>query len=97
MQVKNRIRINFIVTITSDQKVINMCVVYAPECKWSSAQANNIFISEFTPISIHHLCKSLNVLLLGDFNYHVNAEANVYIKEFLGLVECFGLKKNMLK
>ena len=27
-----------IVTITSDQKVINMCLVYAPECKQSSAQ-----------------------------------------------------------
>ena len=28
-----------------------------------------------------------------DFHYHINAEANVYIKEFLGLLECFGLKK----
>ena len=57
-----------IVTITSDQKVINMYVVYAPECKQSSAQAHNTFISEFTPILIDHLCKSLNELLLGDFN-----------------------------
>ena len=38
-----------IVTVTSDQKEINMCVVYAPECKQSSAQAHNTFISEFTP------------------------------------------------
>ena len=84
-----------IVTITSDQKVINMCVVYAPECKQSSAQSHNTFISEFTPILIDHLCKSLNVLLLGDFNYHVNAETNAYTKEFLGLLECFGLKNHV--
>ena len=75
-----------IVTITSDQKVINMCVIYAPEYKQSSAQAHNTFISEFTPILIDHLCESLNVLLLGDFNYHVNAETNVHTKEFLGLL-----------
>ena len=69
-----------------------MCVVYAPECKQSSAQAHNRFISEFSPILVDHLGKSMNVLLLGDFNYHVNAEANVYTKEFLSLLECFGLK-----
>ena len=66
-----------------------------PQCKQSSAQAHNTFISEFTPILIDHLCKSLNVLLLGDFNYHVNAETNAYTKEFLGLLECFGLKKHV--
>ena len=72
-----------------------MCVVYAPECKQSSAQAHNTFISEFSPILVDHLCKSLNVLLLGDFNYHVNAETNAYTKEFLGLLECFGLKNHV--
>ena len=72
-----------------------MCVVYAPECKQWSAQAHNTFISEFTPILADHLCKSLNVLLLGDFNYHVNAETNAYTKEFLGLLECFGLKNHV--
>ena len=82
-------------TITSDQKVINTYVVYAPECKQASAQAHNTFISEFTPILIDHLCKSLNVLLLGDFNYHVNAETYVHTKEFLCLLECFGLKNHV--
>ena len=72
-----------------------MCVVYAPKCKQSSAQAHNTFISEFTPILIDHLWKSLNVLSLGDFNYHVNAETNACIKEFLGLLECFGLKNHV--
>ena len=72
-----------------------MCVVYVPECKQSSAQPHNTFISEFTPILIDHLCKSLNVLLLGDFNYHVNAETNVHTIEFLGLLECFRLKNHV--
>ena len=43
---------------------------------------------------VDHLCMSLNVLLLGDFNYQVNAEANVYTKDFLGHLECFGLKNH---
>ena len=73
----------------------NMCVVYAPECKQSSAQAHNTFIREFTPLLVDHLGKSLNMLSLGDFNYHVNAEANVYTKEFLSLLECFGLKNHV--
>ena len=60
------------------QKVINMCVVYAAECQKLSAQAHNTFISECMPMLADHLCKSLNVLLLGDFTYHVNTEANVY-------------------
>ena len=34
------------------------------------------------------------MLLLGDFNYRVNAEANVYTKDFLGHLECFGLKNH---
>ena len=72
-----------------------MCLVYAPECKQSSTQAHKTFISEFTHILVDHLGRSLNVLLLGDFNYHVNAEANVYTKEFLGLLECFGLKNHV--
>ena len=84
-----------IVTITFDQKVMNMCVVYAPECKQSSAQAHNTFISEFTPILVDHLVKSLNLIFLGDFNYHVNAEATVYTKEVLSLLECFGLKNHV--
>ena len=32
------------------------------------------------------------MLLLGDFNYHVNAEDNVYTTELFGLFECFVLK-----
>ena len=84
-----------IVIITSGHNVIYMCVVYAPECKQSSAQAHNTFISEFAPSLVDHLGKSLNVLLLGDFNYHVNAEANVYTNKFLSLPECFGLKTHV--
>ena len=47
------------------------------------------------PILIDHLCKSLNVLLFGEFNYHVNAETIAYTKDFLGLLECFGLKNHV--
>ena len=35
------------------------------------------------------------MLLLGDFNYHVNAETNVHTIEFLGLLQCFGLKNHV--
>ena len=46
-------------------------------------------------MSIDHLCTSLTVLFLGDFNYHANAVANVYTKELFGLFECFGLKNDV--
>ena len=72
-----------------------MCVVYGPKCKKSSVQEHNTFKSEFTPMSVYHLCTSLTVLFLGDFNYHANAVANVYTKELFGLFECFGLKNDV--
>ena len=60
-----------------------------------SAQAHEKFLNKFPHMLVNHLCTSLNLLLRGDFNYHVNKEANVYIKEFFGLLECFGLKNHV--
>ena len=97
MQVKIALTFTFfeaiIVTVTSDQKW--WICVHAPECKKSSAPTHNIFIRDFTPTLVDHLCTTLNVFLLDDFNYHVNSEANAYTTEFLGFPECFGLKNHV--
>ena len=83
------------VTITSDERVKNWCVDDAVEWKKSSAQAHNPF-SEFTPMLADHLFTPSNLLLLDDYNYYANAEANVYTKTFFSLLENYWIRHFLL-
>ena len=60
-----------------------------------NASANDVFIKEFTPILQEELYTLNNLLILGDFNYHVNKVDNPYAKSFLGLLESFELKQHI--
>ena len=72
--------------LTLASKTLHLCVVYAPESKTSSS-ASQSFITDFSPILYDDLCDLSNLLIVGDFNYHINKEDNIYAKDFLSLLE----------
>ena len=82
------------VRVTLPRKTLNISVVYAPECK-VSITASRSFIEEFSPILYDDLCGLNNLLILGDFNYHVNKEDNAAAKCFLNLLDSCGLHQHV--
>ena len=83
-----------LVKLSTASKVINISVVYAPASK-VTATAHNQFLEEFSPVLLTDLCVLNNLLILGDFNYHVNNDKDIYACKFLELLDSCGLKQNV--
>ena len=59
--------------------------MYRPPC---SSLSN--FISDFDEF-LELLCLSSNLLILGDFNLHMNDPTNYYVKRFSEILQQYGL------
>ncbi|KAI5085635.1 hypothetical protein C0J45_2211, partial [Silurus meridionalis] len=56
-------------------------------------KSNNAFLTELSEL-LTHLCSiSPNVILLGDFNIHIDNTSNAVTSEFLSCLDCFGIQQ----
>jgi hypothetical protein len=83
-----------LVKLIASGKVFHLCVLYASESK-VNATSSNRFIKEFSPILLDDLSSLKNILLVGDFNYHVNKRDDAYASTFLGLLNSCGFKQHI--
>ena len=67
-------------------------LVYAPRTKTSKSYHDE-FIAEFDPVLSSDLCTRNNLILLGDFNYHVNDPHDLFAKDFLSVLDSYGFKQ----
>ena len=63
-----------------------LAIVYRPPGPYS------IFMDEFSEFAADIVTYSDNILLLGDFNIHVNNPSDSSAKAFLSIIDTFGLK-----
>ncbi len=71
----------------SAPKAITIATVYRPP------KPNEAFMSEFADL-LSMLCfKFKNILILGDFNIHIDQNDCMLTKDFLFLLDCFNLKQ----
>ncbi len=74
--------------INSQQSILTVTIYRPPEY-------NSNFLSEFSDFMCIVLTGYDRIILLGDFNCHVNNTADVYAMEFLDLLTGFGLVQHV--
>ena len=66
-----------------------LAIVYRPPGPYS------IFMDEFSEFAADVVTYSDNILLMGDFNIHVNNPSDSSAKAFLSIIDTFGLKQHV--
>ena len=80
--------------IVSSQPV-KLIVLYKPPPSSSNGLTHNLFISEFTDYLELHIATTKQLVLLGDFNIHVNKTDDRDAVEFSNLLDQFGLVQHV--
>ena len=83
-----------LIKLKVESKVMHIGVMYAPECK-NNQPSSTRFIEDFSTILYDDIAPLNNILLLGDFNYHVNKKDDPYAKSFLGLLDSCGFQQHV--
>lgn len=60
---------------------------------YRSPRPNTEFLSEFADLLTILCLKFRRVVILGDFNIHVDQKANALAKDFLSLLDCYNFKQ----
>ena len=79
------------ITLKSSSKSIRIIVLYRPPPSGANGSTDSTFYGEFTTLleELTPDCGSGNVLLAGDFNFHVDDANNAPAKRFLNLISSF--------
>ena len=74
-------------------KVLMVVRLYHPPTTHHGTHSNAVFIMEF----LSHMCdlqlESKNIVILGDFNLHVNDKVDTDAEQFIDMVDASGLKQ----
>lgn len=74
---------------------IRLCVIYRPPPSTRNGLSVKKFMEEFTELMQHLVISTAPLLLLGDFNFHVNNANDRDASAFLELVSSFGLQQHV--
>ena len=71
-------------------KSIGLLLVYRKQ-----EVAFHTFVDEFVSLTERYITDTAKLILLGDFNLHINELADPNVDTFHDLLECFNLKNNI--
>ena len=75
--------------------VTRIIIVYRPPQSKNNCVSNSLFFEEF-PVLLEHLATaSGKLIMLGDFNFHVDDTDNASAMKFLDIVNCFNLAQHI--
>ena len=74
-------------------KVLTVVGIYHPPTKHLVNDSNAIFITEFLDFMGELQLSNKNIVILGDFNLHVNDKSDTDAQQFIDMVEASGMKK----
>ena len=81
--------------ILSNVTVTRIIIVYRPPQSKNNCVSNSLFFEEF-PVLLEHLATaSGKLIMLGDFNFHVDDTDNASAMKFLDIVNCFNLAQHI--
>lgn len=76
-----------------DTKNVRIIVVYRPPPSHNNSLSTSLFFEEFTCFLEQIIGSPDNLLLAGDFNFHVDDMDNSEAKQFITLLDTFNLKQ----
>ena len=82
-------------TVKSVSNSIRVIVIYRPPPSKNNTLSESTFFSEFSTLLEDLVSHSGNVLLAGDFNFHVNDSSNTSAKKFLSLIKSSDYKNHV--
>ena len=74
---------------------VTMLIIYRPEPTAANKYSLSDFFSEFTELISAHHCKDHELLIAGDFNFHINKQNHPYAKKLQDIFEMFGLTQHI--
>ena len=74
-------------------KVLTVVRIYHPPTKHLVNDSNGIFITEFLDFMGELQLGSKNIVILGNFNLHVNDKSDTDGQQFIDMVEASGMKQ----
>ena len=77
--------------ISLNSSVIRIVIVYRPPISSKSGLTHSLFFDEFSSLLEHLISSSGKLLLVADFNFHVNDPSDGTACQFLDLLNCFNL------
>ena len=76
-------------------RVTRLVVLYKPLPSPNNGLTHNLFITEFTDYLELHIATTKQLVLLGDFNIHINKTDDRDAVEFNNLLDQFGLVQHV--
>ena len=70
------------------RRPIRIVIIYRPPCKSSIS-----FLNEFSKLLDSVILSPARLLIVGDFNYHVDSSSDTLAANFLHLIESYGLSQ----
>ena len=78
-------------------KLIRIVTIYRPPPSSTNGLTMSKFTAEFTMFLEHLLLLPGQIVILGDFNFHIDDSSNVHASEFLELLDVFNLTQHVDK
>jgi exonuclease III len=76
-------------------KKTTFVTVYRPEPSGRNRYIMSDFFDEFTRFLAHYHSIKGDVIIVGDFNFHINKRSSVLAKKFLNILKMFELKQHI--
>lgn len=83
------------VVIHVRNETIRIIVIYRPPPSQVNRVSWQDFINEFTDLLSHHTTTSGRLVIMGDFNIHINKSCDLKAKEFVDLLSIHNLKQHI--
>ena len=81
--------------VVNKNKLITLLIVYRPEPSYKNYYRMSDFFDEFTTWLTPYNKNNNDLLIVGDFNFHVNKPNNHNAKQFLTIIDNFNLSQNV--
>ena len=76
-------------------RTVTLIIIYRPEPTSANRYAMSDFFDEFTQFSSELQCNDKELLIVGDFNFHVNKPDQPIVKKFNEVLDMFGLTQHV--
>ena len=70
-------------------------IIYRPPPRSGNNSSNSLFFHEFSTFLEHFSTTTGSMLIVGDFNFHVEDSSDGIALQFLNILECFNLTQHV--
>ena len=83
------------VEVEVNSQIVSILIVYCPPPSSANNLSTSLFMNEFSSLLESYIMKTGLLLIVGDFNFHVDDTSDAVAANFLGLLESFDLRQHV--